>query len=141
VLKIKYIIQGIREGLASIRTLKKRKLFIFYTLLIWAMYLLQIYVGFSAMQATQHLSLKAACSVLTLATLAIIATPGGIGTFPLGVMETLVVYKIRDTLGKAFGWIMWGVTTAIIIVIGIICYFLLPVINKQKHADNQSNPG
>lgn len=132
VLKIRLFFAGIKDGLNAIRHLKKRKLFLFYTLVIWALYLLQIYVGFSAMAATEHLTLKAACAVLTLATLAMIATPGGIGTFPIGVQKTLEVYKVEGTLGNAFGWIMWGVSTAIIIITGIICFLLLPVINRNK---------
>ena len=138
--RIRHFFMGLNEGLSVIRHLKKKKLFLAYTLLIWTCYLFQIYLGFFAMAATAHLSLKAACSVLTLATLAMIATPGGIGSFPLGVMQTLRVYAIPRTLGKAFGWVMWGVSTGIIIVVGIICLLMLPAINKKKNEISPVNP-
>ena len=89
ILKINNFFKGIGAGFTTLRNLKHRRHFILHTLFIWSMYLLQIYIGFSAMEGTAHLSLKAACSVLALATLAMIATPGGIGSFPIFVMQTL----------------------------------------------------
>lgn len=130
--KVKNFFTGIGQGFTAVRGLKKRKLFLAHTFFIWTMYLLQIYVGFQAMGGTEHLSVKAACSVLTLATLSMIVTPGGIGTFPLFVMETLAIYGISNAQGKAFGWLIWGVSTGIIIVAGFISLILLPYMNKQK---------
>ena len=120
--------------------MKRRKLFIAHTVFIWTMYLLQIYIGFSAMDGTSHLGIKAACSVLTLATLAMIATPGGIGSFPIFVMETLLIYNITKPLGEAFGWLLWGVSTSIIIVAGLIALILLPLINKRKYEVSSGDP-
>ena len=139
--KINSFLKGILEGFRSIRNLKHRKAFILHTLFIWLMYLLQIYVGFSAMEGTIHLSLKAACSVLTLATLAMIATPGGIGSFPFFVMQTLVVYSIPASLGKAFGWLIWGVSTGIIIIAGLLALLLLPYLNRKKHEISSVDTG
>ncbi len=135
---VKNFFKGIGQGIIVIKNLKKRKLFLLFTLFIWSMYLLQIYTGFSAMDGTQHLSIKAACSVLSLATLAMIVTPGGIGSFPIFVMETLLIYNIPTPQGKAFGWLIWGVSTGIIIVAGLISLILLPYINKNK---NENHPG
>jgi uncharacterized protein (TIRG00374 family) len=139
--KTKKIIGGIGEGFKSIQHLKKRKMFIAHTLFIWSMYLLQIFLGFQAMEGTSHLSISAACSVLSLATLAMIATPGGIGSFPLFVMETLTIYSIAGPVGKAFGWLIWGVTTSIIIVVGLICLIVLPYINRNNNEISQEYPG
>lgn len=129
--RVSHFIRGISEGLSTIRHMKKRRAFLLHTLFIWAMYLLQIYLGFKAFDGTDHLSIKAAFSVLTLATLAMIATPGGIGSFPIFVMQTLLIYGIDGPLGKAFGWMMWGVATGIVIVAGILALVILPYINKQ----------
>lgn len=137
IIKINNFFSGIGIGFKSIRNLKKKKQFLAHTLFIWAMYLLQIYIGFQAMKGTNHLDIKAACSVLTLATLAMIATPGGIGSFPLFVMETLTIYSIAAPLGKAFGWLIWGVSTGIIIVAGLISLVILPYINRKKDEISQ----
>jgi uncharacterized protein (TIRG00374 family) len=132
-LKMDNFFKGIGQGFAAIRRLKHRKLFLVHTIFIWSMYLLQIYIGFYAMEGTSHLGFKAAFAVLSLATLAMIATPGGIGSFPLFVMETLLIYGISSPMGKAFGWLLWGVSTGIVIVAGLICLLLLPYLNKKYH--------
>ena len=85
IIKLKGIHIGLKEGFSSIRYLKKKKSFIFHTFFIWSMYLLQIYVGFNALASTSVLGLPAAFSVLSLATLAMIVSPGGIGAFPVAV--------------------------------------------------------
>ncbi len=141
ILKINNFLKGIAEGFRSIKNLKHRRAFILHTFFIWGMYLLQIYIGFFAMEGTYHLGIKAACSVLTLATLAMIATPGGIGSFPFFVKETLLIYGITSTLGTAFGWLMWGISTGIVIVGGLTALLLLPYINKiKKHEISTNDP-
>ena len=139
ILPIRNFFSGIGLGFRTVRQMRKRKLFLAHTIFIWAMYLLQIYTGFFAMEGTSHLDLKAACSVLTLATLAMIATPGGIGSFPIFVMETLLIYDITSPLGKAFGWLLWGVSTGIIICAGLICLLLLPLMNNKKYEISSGN--
>ena len=129
---VKNFITGLKEGIATIKKLQKRRWFLFYTVFIWSMYLLQIYVGFSAIREVSHLGLDAACSVLTLATLAMIITPGGIGTFPTAIFLVLSLYKIDPSTGEAFGWLMWGTTTFIILFFGLLCLGLLFFINKNK---------
>ena len=141
IFKVNNFFKGIGHGFIAIRNLKKRNRFIGHTLFIWAMYLLQIYVGFKAMEHTVELDMRAACSVLVLATFAMIITPNGIGLFPIFVMQTLVLYGIDSDYGKAFGWLIWGVATSITLVVGFICLLLLPYINKQKNENNTSYTG
>ncbi len=136
--KINSFTSGLITGFASIKNLKKRKTFLAHTVFIWSMYLLQIYIAFNAIEQTQHLTLKAACSVLTISTLAMIITPNGIGLFPLFVKQTLVAYSIGEVYGEALGWLIWSVSTLIIIIAGLISLLLLPYINKQKNESSTS---
>ena len=138
-IKIKDFVAGIGKGIATVRVLKERRLFIMYTLFIWAMYLLQIYICFKAMESTAGLSLIAACAVLSLSTLAMIVTPGGIGSFPIFVMQTLSIYGVASSQGKAFGWLIWGISTGLIIVAGLVSLVLLPYINKKKNKIDIAN--
>jgi glycosyltransferase 2 family protein len=138
-IKIKDFAAGIGKGIATVRILKERRLFIIYTLFIWAMYLLQIYIGFKAMESTAGLSIKAACAVLSLSTLAMIVTPGGIGSFPIFVMQTLSIYGVASSQGKAFGWLIWGISTGLIILAGLVSLILLPYINKKKNEIDTAN--
>ena len=85
------------------------------------------------MEGISQLGIKAAFSVLSLTSLAMIVTPGGIGSFPLFVMKTLLIYSIANPLGKAFGWMMWGVSTGIIIIAGVVCLLIIPYLNRKKN--------
>ncbi len=134
IINIKGFHIGLREGFNSIRYLKKRRWFLFHTVFIWSMYLLQIYIGFSALSATSHLGIIEACSVLSLASLAMIVSPGGIGAFPLAVQQVLLIYNVDNI---SFGWMIWGVSTAIIIVIGLLSFGLLVHQNKNL---NEAKP-
>jgi hypothetical protein len=100
------------------------------------MYLFEIYVGFFALSATAGLGWAPALSVLSLATLAMIVAPGGIGAFPVAVQQVLLIYSIDNI---SFGWLMWSVATGIIIVAGLISFGLLIYNNKKidetKHKD------
>ena len=98
------------------------------------MYLLEIYIGFYALSATSGLGIGAAFSVLSLATLAMIVAPGGIGAFPVAVQQVLLIYHIDNI---SFGWLMWGVATGIIIVAGFISFGLLIYNNKKKNETKQ----
>lgn len=140
--KLHQFYRHLMEGLVSIKNLKHRWAFILHTLFIWMMYLLQIYLGFFAMKGTSDLGINAAFSVLTFVTLAMIITPGGIGSFPIFVAKTLGIYAIAAPIGVAFGWLMWGIITSIILVFGSLCLFLIPVINKPSiHESHRSHPG
>jgi uncharacterized protein (TIRG00374 family) len=122
---IKNFGKGLGEGFAAIKNLKKKRAFLLHTVFIWSMYILQIYVAFFSIKEIAHLDLAAACAVLTLATLALIIMPGGIGTFPKAIFYVLLLYKIPGAIGEAFGWLMWGATTFIILLFGSICLLLL----------------
>jgi glycosyltransferase 2 family protein len=139
--KTNLFLKGIGEGFKTVKTLKKKKQFLLLTFLIWMLYLLQVYIGFWAMEGTSHLSIKAAFSVLSLASLAMIVSPGGIGWFPLFVMQTLLIYGIAGPVGKAFGWLIWGVSTGIIIIVGLICLLIIPYINRKKNEISQQYTG
>ncbi|MBK8773370.1 MAG: flippase-like domain-containing protein [Chitinophagaceae bacterium] len=132
---------GLLTGILSIRKLKKKWQFLAHTVFIWSMYLLQIYFAFAAFDGTVHLGLKAACAVLTLATFAMIITPGGIGSFPFFVMETLSIYGISMGIGKAFGWLMWGLNTAIILIAGGLCLLYLLYSTNKRNEINTGNSG
>ena len=130
IIKLKGIHLGLKEGYTTFLHLKKRKTFIAHSVFIWTCYLFEVYIGFSALDATSSLPIGAAFSVLSLATLAMIVSPGGLGAFPIAVQQVLLIYNVDNI---SFGWLMWGVTTGIVIVVGIICFGLLIYQNKNKN--------
>lgn len=132
--KIGQFIKGLAEGLNAILAMKKRALFILYTILIWAAYLALIYIGFWALPATENLGIGAALSILVAGSLGIIATPGGLGAYPQVVQVVLtMLYGIKASFGLAFGWISWLAQTIIVILFGVISFLVLPIYNKNKN--------
>lgn len=138
IVKLKGLHIGLKEGFTTIIHLKKRKKFIAHTIFIWSTYLFEIYIGFWALSATSSLGIGAAFSVLSLATLAMIVSPGGLGAFPVAVQQVLLIYNVDNI---SFGWLMWGVATAIIIVVGIISFQLFTFQNKNKNEKEQHHMG
>lgn len=136
IINIKGFHVGIKEGFYAIARLKKRGWFIFHTVFIWSMYLLQVYIGFSALSATSHLGIAEACSVLSLATLGMIVSPGGIGAFPLAVQEVLLIYHVDNI---SFGWMVWSLSTLIILIGGLISLGLLVYKNENLNEAKQTN--
>ena len=127
--RFKEFILGLKEGFSTIAHLKRRKAFIGHTIFIWTMYLLQVYIGFNALSETAHLGIKAAFSVLSLSTLAMIIAPGGLGAFPVAVQQVLLVYNVDNI---SFGWLMWAVTTGIILIVGLLSFALIIYTNRNK---------
>jgi len=138
ILKLKGFHIGLKEGYSTILHLKKRKKFFAHTIFIWTCYLFQVYIGFSALTATSSLGIGAAFSILSLVTLAMIVSPGGLGAFPVAVQQVLLIYHVDNI---SFGWLMWGVSTGIVIVVGIICFGLFIYQNKNKNEKEQHIAG
>ena len=130
--KIKGILNGIIEGLLSVKNLKNKWQFIFHSIFIWVCYLIGTYVGFYAIKETAVLPGLAAFPVLAFGTVATILTPGGIGLYPVFLMEAMKLYDIQESFGTANGWLQWSAQFIIILVVGFICLAILPYINKSK---------
>ena len=140
--RLRNFFDGMKEGISTVKKLKKRRWFLAHTFFIWSMYLLQVYIGFGAIKEISHLGLDAACSVLTLATIAMIVMPGGLGAFPTAVAWILGLYLIEEPIGEAYGFLMWGVTTFIVLFFGLLFTGLAYYANKRKqHEINQQYTG
>jgi uncharacterized membrane protein YbhN (UPF0104 family) len=133
--RLKAILAGIWHGLTTIRYIKNKALFLFYTAAIWALYLISTFIGFSVLQETSNLGIAAAFSVLVMGSVGMILSPGGIGAYPWMIQQTIQLYGVAaEPYGQALGWLLWVGQTVIFIVFGTLSFVLLPVINKKKHA-------
>jgi hypothetical protein len=105
------------------------------------MYLLSIRLGFYAMESVAHLGIKPSFTILSFGSLAMIVTQGGIGAYQLAVQKTLLLYNISEVNGLAFGWLLWLVQTVMVLGVGLLCLFLLPIINRKPHEGNIQDKG
>ena len=136
VIRIRSIASGIWQGLTSVRHVERSRLpaFILHTIFIWAMYLLSIRMGFYAMSSVAGLGMSAALTILSVGSLAMIITQGGIGAYQIVVQRSLALYGIPEVGGLAFGWLLWAFQTVLVLIVGLICLILLPVLNKKSNA-------
>lgn len=132
---IRKIGSGIWHGLTSIGKIREKGWFIFHTIMIWVLYLVSIYLGFQAFPAVANLNFNASVAILVFGSLGMIATQGGIGAYQLAVEKTLLLYGITAVTGLAFGWVLWGAQTAIVLISGIASLLILPFINKKSSAN------
>lgn len=133
--KIVSIIKGFWEGLKSAFLIKKKGLFLLYTASIWGTYFLMTYVCFFALTATSDITPFAAFVVLIFGTFAIMATPNGLGVFPLvvAVILNLPEFGGVDTgTGNALGWIIWGAQEIMILAVGVLVMALIPLFNRKN---------
>jgi uncharacterized protein (TIRG00374 family) len=130
--KTKLVLKGVWAGVISVRYLKNKKWFIFHSIFIWVMFLLSVQIGLWALNETSGYSIKVALSVLTTGSLAmIIPTPGGIGVYPIFVQQTMLLYGLKESIGFAFGSLMWGVQFFQMLLSGFVALLVLPYLNKK----------
>jgi uncharacterized membrane protein YbhN (UPF0104 family) len=125
---------GIWRGLSSIGRLRERGWFLFHTAAIWFLYLFSIWLGFKAFPDVQQLGVDASVAILVFGSLGMIATQGGIGAYQFAVQKTLLLYGISAVTGLAFGWVLWGAQTAIVLIAGMLAIAILPLVNQKKAA-------
>mgnify|MGYP003582745454 FL=1 len=130
--KLGNLFKNLGEGVMSVWRLKERGKFLLYTVLIWLMYTLMVYIGYQALEATTGLNMTSALAIIAFGSIGMIVTPGGIGTYPLIVSAVLLLFGINEGVGQAFGWICWSVQTVLVLVLGLLSLILLPVVNKHK---------
>ena len=128
----KKILNGIWEGLSSIKKLKQKKLFIFYSVAIWSLYIAGTWVGLLATTGTAQLGLPHAISALAFASIGMIVTPGGIGAYAYFLAKVLEKNGIPFEIGFANGTLQWFAQFMIVVVVGSLCLGFLPFYNKKK---------
>jgi uncharacterized protein (TIRG00374 family) len=126
--KFKSFIEGLLDGVKTIFHLKRKGLFIFYSLFIWVMYFFMPFFIFYAFSGTAHLGFGAGLTVLLFGTAAmIVPIPGGVGTFEFLVPAALAIYGIAPILGNSYALVTHATQFIVIIGVGIIStlYFIL----------------
>lgn len=123
--KLISLIHGFWEGFRSLGQIRQPVLFVFYSLAIWLLYFLMLYICFFCFVSTSSLGPGAGLSSLVLGSIGIMITPGGIGLYPAIIQETLLLYGLSRTTGLALGWIAWTAQTAMIFAVGSLSLILL----------------
>jgi hypothetical protein len=140
--KLKSFIEGLLDGVKTIFHLKRKGLFIFYSLFIWVMYFFMPFFILYAFAGTSHLGFGAGLTVLLFGTVAmIVPIPGGIGTFEFLVPAALAIYGIAPLLGNSYALVTHAIQFIVIIGVGIvsIIYFILKSRKLKKDVAKHIN--
>lgn len=125
---------GLWSGVKSIRYLENFGQFVLLTFLLWLCYFLMVYLTFRALPETANLSLTAGLACLIFGGFAMVATPGGIGAYPLMIRAVLLLYGINEVTGGALGTMAWGVQTTGVFLGGILSFIMLAFTAKKAEA-------
>lgn len=129
---IKKTVLHVWQGMMAVKSLKKPWLFLLLSIAIWVLYVVSVYIGFLMLMETQQYGIAEALTVLSAGTLAMAATPGGIGAYAFLVQKTMSIYQLNNGIGLALGWILWLMQVGVVLVVGGASVIGLIVYNKKK---------
>lgn len=132
IVKIRGFVLGLVEGIQSILKMKKKMAFIAHTIFIWAMYVGMFIVCFNAIPGLSEVSFSAKMAGFVVGGIAVATTNGGLGAYPAGIMTILAIYGVEETIGGAFGWVVWGSQTLMLLAVGLLSVLLINLYNKEK---------
>jgi uncharacterized protein (TIRG00374 family) len=131
--KIALFLQGMLEGLLSVRKLKNPGLFILSTLMIWVFYYLVSYVLFFCIPETSGLGMLAGLTLLVVGAIGMTApTQGGIGAYHLLVGSVMVLYGLTQKDGITLATFIHGTQMLFMLVVGALAFLYVLVQNKTS---------
>lgn len=131
--KIDAMVRGCIDGIVSVMHMGRRDtwLFLFYSVLIYGLYIMGGLIIFQAFDETSWLGWRAAFALYLFGSVGMIFSQGGIGVYPVMVQMALAIYGISYEVGTACGWLLWGSQQAITIMVGMIYLVYFSVIKKK----------
>jgi len=130
--KIIRFFSGLKDGILSILKMKKNGSFIVHSFLIWGLYLLSFYTATFALNETSTIAFSTLIITFVVGSFSFAFTNSGFGSYPFFVAGILVIFSIPETVGTAFGWIVWASSIASIVFFGGLSLIILPFYNKEK---------
>ena len=123
-------LKGIYQGATTILKLKNKLAYILHTLFIWTAYVAMLWITAMALPDLQDININAIFACFISGTIAIGATPGGIGLYPIMVASALTqLYGYDGQVAKSFGMLMWSSQTIFMVLLGVIS---LTAIKKEN---------
>lgn len=120
-------------GIISLKKVKNKGLYAFYTFAIWGCYFLEFYLTFYCFSFTQHLGVLAGLVLFVSGSIAVLVpTPNGAGSWHFAIIAMLVLYGVSTEDAGAFALLVHGIQTLLILLLGIYGLTVLPLYNKNK---------
>ena len=133
--------KGVKEGLATVRTMKRKRAFILHTLYIWLTYYLMVYVVFFAIPETSHLTWSDGFFIMVAASLGIVVpVPGGIGAYHYLVMLAMGILGVTNEDGLTFATIVHSSQTLMLLIAGAIAFLFLNLERRKIKPGADATP-
>ncbi len=130
--KLLDFLSGLKDGLLSILKMKKKWNFVVQSCVIWALYLLSFYVSTKALDITASISWSTLVVTFVVGSFTFAFTNSGFGTYPAVVAGILFLFGVPETVGTAFGWIVWTANIASLVLFGLLSLLFLPIYNREQ---------
>lgn len=131
--KIMKQLRNFVDGLLSLRTMRRKGLFAFYTVGIWACYFLEFYIAFYCFPFTAELGIVKALTIFAAISLAIIIpTPNGAGPWHFVVISMMTLYGVSQTGASSFALIVHSFQTLTVILLGAYGWVALQLRHRKK---------
>ena len=131
--------QGIIEGVMSLKQVKNIPLFLFYSFAIWASYFLHYYLTFFCFDFTASLGLACAVATFIVGTIAVIVpTPNGAGPWHFAVKTMLILYGVAETDALYFVLIVHTLQTLLVVLLGIYAAVALSMRERRAAMTQQT---
>lgn len=131
--KVKATVQGILDGIMSLRSVRNVPLFLFYSIAIWVSYFLHYYLTFFCFEATESLGITCAMVTFIVGSIAVLVpTPNGAGSWHFAVKTMLILYGVADASALFFVLIVHTVQTFLVALLGIYAWISLSLTQERK---------
>ena len=130
--KIIRFFSGLKDWILSILIMKRKSSFVVHSFLIWGLYLLSFYTATFTLNETSNIAFSTLIITFVVGSFSFAFTNSGFGSYPFFVAGILGIFSIPETVGTAFGWIVWTSNIASIVFFGGLSLLILPFYNKRK---------
>lgn len=131
---VKLNIYGVISGVKTIISMRKRRLYIFHTILIWFMYFLMTYLVFFSIEETSVLKPIDGLFMTIVGGIGMsLPAPGGIGSYHYFTSLGLTLYGIsrKSGIGIAYAIVVHESQALLVILLGIISLIALFLIRRK----------
>ena len=139
IIKVKELVNNLINGFKTIFQMEKKGLFLFYTVLMWFLYFIELYVCFFAFKQTESLGIVCAFSCFLMGSIGMgVPVQGGLGPWHWAVIAVLTLYGLNNDTAGAFALVAHGAHLIMTILIGIYTFVSISLYKKRGKEENNS---
>jgi glycosyltransferase 2 family protein len=122
--RIKVFMERMLNAFGDVLKMKEKKLFLGYTVLIWACYFLMTFLWFGVFEETSALGLKQAFVIMAVGSVgrSVPIQGGGMGAYHYLVSNVFAIFGVSVLTGNAMAFVIHGAQMTLTIVLGIIAW-------------------